>query len=222
MNNITLFNYFRSSTSFRARIALELKNLKYDYQPVHLLNNGGEQHSEKYRKLNPMGGLPTLVHDNKVIAQTMAILIYLDEAFPETYQIFPKDIYKKAKVIQFCENINTDIHPIQNLKVLKYLTKNYNLSESQKENWCQHWITEGFVAIEKMATETAGEFCFADTITAADIFLIPQMVTAQRFHTDLSSFATLNRIFENCMKHPAFHKAHPFRQIDTPDELRIS
>ena len=221
MKNLILYNYFRSSTSYRARIALALKKLEYEYYPVHLINNGGEHHSESYRKLNPMGGLPTLVHDGKPISQTMAILQYLDEAFPQTYALFPKDFFQKAKVIQFCENINTDIHPVQNLKVLKYIGKNFGCNEEQKEQWVQHWISEGFHAVEKFAQESAGEFCFGSTVTAADIFLVPQMVTAERFHTDLTSFPTLNRIYKNCLELPEFKNAHPFRQVDTPENLRI-
>ncbi|MBC7465583.1 MAG: maleylacetoacetate isomerase [Bdellovibrio sp.] len=222
MKNLILYNYFRSSTSYRARIALELKKLNYEYYPIHLINNGGEQHSEDYRKLNPMGGIPTLVHDGKVIGQTMAILQYLDDAFPQTQQLFPKDFFEKAKVIQFCENINTDIHPVQNLKVLKYLKKNFSTTEEQNEHWVQHWITEGFHAVEKMAGETSKDYCFGSSVTAADIFLIPQMVTAQRFHTDLSPFPTLNKIYKNCLELEAFKKAHPFRQVDTPEDMRIS
>lgn len=221
MENLTLYNYFRSSTSYRVRIALNLKNLKYEYVPVHLLNNGGEQNSENYRKINPMGGVPSLVHNGKTIAQTVAILEYLDEAFPQTFQLYPKDIFTKAKVRQFCENINTDIHPMGNLKVLKYLTQTYKADDKQKEEWVQHWVSDGFKAVERMATETAKDFCFGSTITAADVFLTPQIVTAERFHVDMTPFPTLNRIYKNCLQHEAFHKGHPFRQIDTPPELRI-
>lgn len=222
MKNLILYNYFRSSTSYRARIALALKKLEYEYYPIHLLNNGGEHHSESYRKLNPMGGIPTLVHDGKVIGQTMAILQYLDEAFPQTYQLFPNDFFQKAKVIQFCENINTDIHPVQNLKVLKYLGNTFGVTEEQKEHWVQHWISEGFKALEKMAQETSKEYCFGSTVTAADVYLIPQMVTAERFNTDLSPFPVLNKVYKNCLELPEFKNAHPFRQIDTPAELLIT
>lgn len=221
MKNLTLYNYFRSSTSYRVRIALELKKLDYNYSPVHLLNNGGEQNQEAYRKLNPIGGVPTLVHDDKVISQTMAILQYLDDAFPQTYRLFPQDIFLKAKVMQFCENINADIHPLHNLKILKYLGKNHNLTEDEKEKWCQHWIEQGFIALEKMAAMTSKDFCFGFEITAADIFLTAQMVTAERFKADLTNYPNLVRIYKNCLQHEAFKKAHPFRQIDTPEELRV-
>lgn len=221
MENLTLYNYFRSSTSYRVRIALELKKLKYKYEPVHLLNNGGEQNSETYRKVNPMGGVPTLAHNGRTISQTMAILEYLDEAFPESYALFPKDIFVKAKVRQFCENVNTDIHPVQNLKVLKYLKSSFHINDDQKDEWCRHWIIEGFTVLEKMAHQTAGNFCFGNEITAADLFLIPQMVTAQRFKTDVSNFPTLNKIYQNCMQRTEFKVAHPFVQIDTPADLKV-
>jgi maleylacetoacetate isomerase len=222
MENLTLYNYFRSSTSYRVRIALEIKKLTYKYVPVHLLNDGGEQNKESYRKINPMGGLPSLVHNGKVISQTMAILEYLDEAFPKSYPLFPKDIFEKAKVRQFCENVNTDIHPVQNLKVLKYLVKNFKITEDEKDEWSRHWITQGFTALEKMAATTAKDFCFGTKVTAADLFLIPQMVSAQRFKTDVSGFPILNQIYKNCMQMHEFKKTHPFVQIDTPDDLKVS
>lgn len=222
MKNLILYNYFRSSTSFRARIALALKKLDYEYFPVHLINNGGEQNSESYRKINPIGGVPTLVHDGKIISQTMAIMFYLDEAFPQTYQLFPNDVLQKAKVIQFCENINSDIHPLQNSKVLKLLGSSFGAAEKQKEKWIAHWIQEGFKALEKMASETSQDFCFGSTVTAADVFLVPQIVTAERFKTDLSAFPTLLQIYKNCMQLEEFKKAHPFVQVDTSEELRVT
>lgn len=220
MPNLKLYNYFRSSTSYRVRLALEFKKLSYEYVPVHLLNNGGEQNSESYRKLNPIGGVPTLIHNEKVISQTMAIVEYLDEEFPSTFQLFPKDHFLKAKVRQFCENINADIHGMNNLKVLKYLTEEFKISNDQKDQWTQHWLNQGFMALEKMASETAGQFTFADSITAADLFLGPQIVTAERFNVDVTKYKTLNKIYQNCMALPEFKKAHPFAQIDTPEEFK--
>ncbi|MFN3454117.1 MAG: maleylacetoacetate isomerase [Pseudobdellovibrio sp.] len=231
MDKIILYNYFRSSTSFRVRIALELKQLAYEYRPIHLLNNGGEQHSPEYRKINAMGGVPTLVHKTSThtlsIGQSMAILEYLDEAFPQSYQLFPKHPYQKALIKQFCENINADIHPYGNLRTLQYLEKNLHADESAKNQWVQHWISIGLTACETMIQEhlrettAKGPFCFGDTLTAADVLLIPQIFTAKRFNVSLEKFPTLINIFNHCSLTEAFKKAHPMRQIDTPEELKI-
>jgi len=231
MDKLILYNYYRSSTSFRVRIALELKQLPYEYKPVHLLNQGGEQNSQSYRKINSMGGVPTLIHekDNKhiVLGQSMAILEYLDEAFPQSYQLFPKDIYIKSLIKQFCENINADIHAYGNLRTLQYLEKNMNISEPERTKWIHHWVLLGlksceeFLNLKQIENFQSGKFCFGDKITAADLLLIPQIVTAQRFKVPLEDFKKLSSIFENCMKNEAFIKAHPFKQIDTPDEFKM-
>jgi maleylacetoacetate isomerase len=226
MHNLTLYNYFRSSTSFRVRLALEIKKLNYDYKPVHLLNNGGEQNTAEYRALNPMGGVPTLVHDvvsgeKRVIAQSMAIIQYLDDAFPHTYQLFPKDAFKKSLVHQFCENINADMHSYSNLKTLQYLEKNFSATEDHKNKWIHHWMQSGFSACEKMLEKHAGVFCFGDQVSAADILLIPHLVTAQRYKFPIEQFKKMNLILNHCMSIDSFKRAHPFRQIDTPEELRL-
>lgn len=221
MENITLYNYFRSSTSYRARIALNIKKLHYEYKPVHLINNGGEQNAENYRKLNPMGGVPTLVHNGQVIAQSSAIIEYLDEAFPQTYQLLPREAYARAQVRQFCQIINADTHAYANLKTLQYLEKNYKITAEQKSAWLNYWMHEGLAACEKFLEKTAGKFCFKDQITAADVFLVPGVTTAQRFEIDTKKYPSITRVFENCLKEAAFIQAHPFRQIDTPAELKI-
>jgi len=232
MNRLVLYNYFRSSTSFRVRIALELKKLIYEYKPIHLLNNGGEQHSSEYKSLNPMGGVPTLVHvtqngDRKIIAQSLAIIEYLDEVFRDNHPLYPQDPYQKALIRQFCEIINADTHSYGNLRTLQYLEKNFNVTEEQKNNWIHHWILIGLQACEDFLTlhnknSSHLLFCFGEEITAADLVLIPQIVTAQRFKVPLHSLPTIMKIFNNCMEIDAFKKAHPFRQIDTPDELRLT
>ena len=220
MNSLILYNYFRSSTSFRVRIALELKGLDYEYRPVHLLEDGGQQNKAQYRQLNPMGGVPTLVHEGKTISQSLVILEYLDDAFPSTYQLFPKQIYLKSQVKQFCEIINADMHAFGNLKVLQYLEKKHTYSPSDKEEWVNHWFHQGFSSLEKILQSSAKDFCFGTEITAADVLLIPFVTTAERYHMDLSVYPHVSRIFKNCMQHPGFIKAHPFQQIDTPPELQ--
>ncbi len=221
MENITLYNYFRSSTSYRVRIALHLKKINFDYKAIHLLNNGGEQNSEQYRTINPLGGVPTLVHDQTTVAQSSAIIEYLDEAFPQTYQLLPKDVTTRAQIRQFCQIINADTHAYGNLKTLGYLTKNFAMKDDQKSAWLNYWTSEGLTACEKMLEKTSSKFSFGDQITAADAFLIPAVTTAHRFEVDTKKYTNIVRVFENCLKEEAFINAHPFRQIDTPAEFKI-
>lgn len=218
MSSLVLYNYFRSSTSYRVRLALHLKNLPFEYVPVNLLK--GEQHSPEYRKINPLSGVPTLNHDGKIIPESFAIIEYLDEVFPQS-PLFPTNAYLKARIRQFCEVINSFMHPMGNLKTLQYLEKNHGYSQDQKEQWVQHWASQGLDVLEKTLHEFAGTYCFGESITAADIFLIPQILTCQRFKVDMSKYPTLMRINENCLKIEAFKSAHPFRQIDTPTEFKI-
>lgn len=218
MNTLKLYNYFRSSTSYRVRIALHLKNLSFEYLPVHLLNNGGEQNQSDYRKLNPVGGVPTLIHDDKVISQSFAIIEYLDEAFPQTYQLMPQDPYQKAKIRQVCENINADLHPLQNLKLMQYLEKKHGYAQEQKDEWAQKWIHEALTATESILTATTGQYAFGDQITAADLFIVPQLFSSERFKVDISKYPTLFKVNENCLKLEAFKKSHPSNQIDSPKQ----
>ncbi|QDK36332.1 maleylacetoacetate isomerase [Bdellovibrio sp. NC01] len=217
MSSFVLYNYFRSSTSFRARVALNLKGIAFEYKPINLLKD--EQHSAEYRALNPMGGIPTLVHDGKVIPDSSAILWYLEDLKPEP-ALQPKDAYLKARMRQICEIVNSSMHPYGNLKITKALIKDYGLSEEQKNQWFQRWIGEGLVALEKVLSQTSGTYCIGDQLTMADIYLYPQIITCQRFNTDLTPYPTIRKIYDNCHKHPEFMKAHFSRQIDTPEELR--
>lgn len=217
MSSFVLYNYFRSSTSFRARVALNLKNIPFEYKPINLLKD--EQQSSEYRKLNPLGGIPTLIHDGKIIPDSMAILEYLEEIQPSP-SLFPKDHYLRARVRQVCEIVNASMHPYGNLKVLKYLGEAHSYSQEQKEQWVQKWISQGLEALEKTLPEFTGKYCFGDQVTMADIVLYPQIITCQRFHVDLSKYPTVMKIFANLDQHPMFMKAHFSRQIDTPDDLK--
>lgn len=219
MSQFVLYNYFRSSPSYRVRIALHHKNIPFTYQAVHLLNNGGEQHSEAYKKINPQEEVPTLVHDGKVLSQSLPIVEYLEELFPQP-ALFPKTPYERARVRQFCENINSFMHPLGNLKVTQYLEKKHAYTTAQKEEWIQHWMGMGFAALEKFLEQTAGTYCFGDQVTAADIFLVPQIASAKRFNVKMDAYPLINRIEANCLKVESFQKAHPFKQVDTPPELR--
>ena len=217
MASMILYNYFRSSTSYRVRLALHFKNIPFEYKPINLLK--GEQRSADYLKINPLGGVPTLAHQGKVIPESFAIMEYLEDIHPEP-SLFPKEAYLKARVRQVCEVINSFMHPMGNLKTLQYLEKTNGYTQEQKEAWVQHWAGQGLETLETTLKEFSGAYCFGDQVTMADLFLIPQLLTCQRFKVDISKYPTLVRINENCLKLEAFQKAHPFKQIDTPDEFK--
>jgi len=219
MADFILHNYFRSSTSYRTRIALNIKGLSYEYKTVNLLK--GEQHALDYRNLNALGGVPTLIHNGKVIPDSYAIIEYLEELFPAP-PLLPRDSYARARIRQACEIINSTAHPLGNLKVHFYLEKNHGFKPQEKEAWARHWYAHGLDALEKTLKNFSGTYSFGDTVTMADLFLVPQIVTAARFNLDLSPYPVLNKIYDNCNKLEPFIKAHPFRQPDTPAELRIS
>lgn len=212
---IKLYSYFRSSSAYRVRIALNLKELDYEIIPVHLVKDGGEQYKEDFKKLNPSSKVPVLVHDNKSIFQSVAIIEYLEESFP-TPALYPTTALDKAHVRTLCEIINSDIQPLQNLRVLNQLTQNYKLTEEQKNQWIQHWIAEGFNTFEKTLEKTAGQYSFGNTPTAADCFLMPQIYNAQRFQLPMNRYPLIQKVFKNCSQHKAFVKAHPDNQPDTP------
>jgi maleylpyruvate isomerase len=214
-HDLKLYSYFRSSASYRVRIALNLKGLKYEYVPVHLINQGGEQLLEPYKKLNPSAELPTLVHKAKALSQSVAIIHYLDDVYPEK-PLFPADPYLKAKIMQVCEVVNSGIQPLQNLRVLKKLTDDFQVSEEQKNIWIQHWIRLGFEGLETMVKEFAGDFSFGNKPTAADAFVVPQVYNAHRFKLSMDKFPTLSRIANHCNQLEAFKSAHPDTQPDTP------
>lgn len=217
---IQLYNYFRSSPSYRVRIALHLKCLEFEYKPIHLLKNGGEQHSDEYRKINPAKEVPSLAHEGQIITQSMAIIEYLDECYPNP-ALFPKEPGVRARIRQLCETINCT-HPLQNLKVLQYLEKEFQANEAQKQRWLAEWMGRTFEVLEETLKHTAGKYCWGDHVTAADLFLIPQIFSGARFQVGIEKHKTLQRINENCLTHSAFIKAHPHRQIDTPPELKNS
>lgn len=214
MANLKLYNYFRSSASYRVRIALNIKGLPFDYIPVHLVKNGGEQNQAAYRSLNPMMEVPTLVDGDFHLAQSMAIFFYLDDLHPQP-RLFPSNPQRKARVIQICESINAGIQPLQNLKVLQELEKRYGADQAAKDSWVQLWVGRGFAGVEAMIADTAGTFALGGEVTAADCCIIPQVVTARRFNVDLSPYPTIRRVFENCTSLPAFQKADPTKQIDS-------
>lgn len=219
MSDFALYNYFRSSTSYRVRIAMHWKGLRFQYHPVHLLNNGGEQHTAEYRQLNAAGEVPTLVHGSFKLAQSMAILEYLDQ-IPNTPRLFPTGRELGAHVRQFCENINC-AHALTNLKTMQYLEKTNLADAKTKDAWLQHWGHLNFAVTERELERHGGQFCFGDEVTAADAFLVPQIFWAQRFSIDLQRYPRIQAVAKNCEGLEAFRLAHPYRQPDTPAELRI-
>ncbi|HPI41489.1 MAG TPA: maleylacetoacetate isomerase, partial [Pseudobdellovibrionaceae bacterium] len=204
--------------------------------PVHLLEEGGQHRKSDYAQLNPQKEVPTLVHQGKVLSQSLPMMEYLEEVFPGPSYL-PKDPYQKARIRQFCENINSFMHPLNNLKVLQYLEKKHNYSAEDKEVWIQNWSHQGFEALEKMLESTASQngssdsvnycygddvtYCFGDTVTMADFCLIPQVFSAQRFNVDISKYPRIQRINSSCLKLDYFQSAHPHNQIDTPKELLV-
>lgn len=216
MSEFVLYSYFRSSASYRARIALHLKRIEFEYRAVHLLNNGGEQRSVEYQKLNPSQQVPTLVHNGRAIGQSMAILEYLDQVRPDVAQLFPDEAYERALVVQACEIVNSGIQPLHNLSVLQLLEKRFGADEAQKNEWTRHWLESGLEALETFLKPHADDYCFGNEVTAADCFLIPNLANADRFEVSLEKFRTLSRIRGNCEGLDGFRKASPKLQPDTP------
>lgn len=215
MSDFILYSYFRSSASYRARIALNLKQINFEYRAVHLLNNGGEQHKDEYRKLNPSAQVPTLIHGDHVIGQSMAIIDYLDQIKPEP-KLFPADAHKRALVIQACEIVNSGAQPLHNLNVLQELEKRFAATETQKNEWSSHWISRGLGALEGLLAKHAGDYAFGNQVSAADCFIMPHFANADRYKIALAPYPTLTRLRATYEKNPAFQKAAPGVQPDTP------
>jgi maleylacetoacetate isomerase/maleylpyruvate isomerase len=212
MSTLKLYNYFRSSASYRVRIALHFKEIEFEYIPVHLVKNGGEQRSAEYRKLNPMAHVPTLVHDDFALAESMAIVTYLDQVWPKN-PIFPADARLRARTIQICEIVNSGIQPYQNLKVTQDFDKN-GWNADQRDAWVRRWVSSGLQSLEEVVAKSAGRHAVGDQVTAADAFIIPQLFSSRRFKIDTNAYPTLSRIEKAANELPAFKKAHPEAQPD--------
>lgn len=214
-----LYSYFRSSAAYRVRIALNLKGLQYEVVPVHLLKDGGEQLKPDYKALNPGALVPALIDDavdgSTAISQSLAIIEYLDEAYPQV-QLLPSNAFDKAHVRSIALSIACDIHPLNNLRVLRYLVRQLHVSEDNKDAWYRHWCEQGLAAIEVTLArdKRTGEFCYGSKPTLADCCLIPQVANAQRLNCDLSAMPTIMRIHDTCMALEAFVKASPANQPD--------
>ena len=209
-----LFGYWRSSASYRVRIALALKNLEYDYEPVNLLE--GAQRSDAYLAKNPHGLVPALeTDDGALLTQSLAIMEYLEEAHPEP-SILPGDAAARANTRAIAATIACEAQPLMNLRIQTYLKKEGGFSDERLSDWRNRWPGGAMAAVEKFIEGTAGAYCMGDTPTIADCCLVPQFYAAKRFGLDTSGFKLLNEIHERCSKHPAFEKAHPENQPDAP------
>jgi maleylpyruvate isomerase len=210
-----LYTFFRSSASYRVRIALNLKGLDYEQVPIHLRRGGGEQFGPAYKTINPQSLVPALEDGGRILTQSLAIMEYLEEKYPKP-PLLPADPADRAVARSMALIIACEVHPIQNLRVLVHLKKNLNQSDDDLNRWAQHWINLGLSALEPMVVEGTQrrKFCVGDTPTLADICLVPQLANARRFGCDLSLYPTLLRIEAACNALPAFADAAPEKQPD--------
>ena len=204
-----LYDYYRSSAAYRVRIGLNLKGVEYESRPVNLLESA--QKSDEYRALNPQGFVPMLEIDGERLTQSLAILNYLDLRFPNQ-PLIPARAAERAHVVAMSMAIACDIHPLNNLRVLKYMKDELGIEQEARDAWYRHWVSEGLPALEAMAAPRAGKFLFGDAPTAADVCLVPQLYNARRFNVPLDDYPTLLRADENANKIEAFAAAHPDRQ----------
>ena len=210
-----LYTFFRSSASYRVRIALNLKGLDYEQAPIHLRRGGGEQLKPSYKAINPQALVPALEDEGQIFSQSLAIIEYLEERYPKP-PLLPSDAAERAVVRSMALLIACEVHPIQNLRVLNHLKSDHKQSDDDTIRWARHWINLGFSALEQMIISVTdqGDFCFGKTPTMADICLVPQLANARRFGVDLSAYPKLLAIEAACISLPAFADAAPENQPD--------
>ena len=207
-----LYTYFRSSAAFRVRIALNLKGLKYEPVFVHLAK--GEHRQPQYAAVNPQALLPTLeLDDGKRLTQSLAIIEWLEEKHP-TPPLLPKESMARARVRSLAYLVASEIHPLNNLRVLQHLKRALNQTQDQIDTWYRYWIGDGLAKLEAELAGLSGKFCHGDAPSMADCCLVPQIFNAKRYNSDLAPYPTTMRVFENCMKVEAFDRAQPSKQPD--------
>jgi maleylacetoacetate isomerase len=212
---VKLYSFFRSSAAYRARIALNVKGLQYEYVAKHLVKNGGEHRSADYLAINPQGFIPALEHDGVLITQSVAIIEYLDEVFPSP-PFLPKRPVDRAAVRAMSLLVACDIHPLNNLRVLNYLKSPLSQSTEAIADWYKNWIAEGFLALEQLIAKHSsdGRYCFGNTVTMADVLLVPQVANSRRYQMDLTPYPTLKKVTIHLESLPAFLAARPEVQPD--------
>ena len=216
-DSLQLYSYWRSSAAYRVRIGLNLKRLDYALVPVHLVRDGGEQHSSRYRQINPQELVPTLCHGQRRLTQSVAILEYLDEIWPEP-ALLPATARERQRVRALAQLVACDIHPLNNLRVLQYFEHEWSVPQAERDSWVRHWIEGGFAAAEALLADhpSTGQFCDGNSPTLADCCLVPQIYNARRFGVAMEAYPTLLRIEQACLALPAFDAARPERQPDAP------
>ncbi|WP_202983627.1 maleylacetoacetate isomerase [Ferrimonas lipolytica] len=208
-----LYGYWRSSAAYRVRIACHHKGLAFENISVNLVKGGGEQFLPGYSVLNPNKLVPTLVDGDRILNQSLAIIEYLDEAYPEK-PLLPERAFDRAQVRALANNIAADCHPLNNLRVLKYLGNELGQEQEAKTRWYHHWVTQAFDGLELQLEHSAGLFCFGDQVTTADLCLVPQVYNAERFNVPMGQYPRIRGIVERCRALPAFELAQPELQPD--------
>ena len=209
-----LYSYYRSSAAYRVRIALNIKQVPYDIVPIHLTRNGGEQYSSSYMDINPQSLVPSLEVDGQVITQSTAIIEYLEERYAAP-PLLPESLIDRARVRALVQAIACDVHPLNNLRVLKYIEGPLGHNEKVKLDWYHHWLARGFDAIEMLLEDNHSEkYCFHGQVTMAELFLVPQLYNAIRFSFDLIPYPKINSIYHHCIQLKAFSDAAPEQQPD--------
>ena len=217
VESLQLYSYWRSSAAYRVRIGLNLKGLHYDIIPVHLVREGGQQHSPQFREINPQQLIPVLQHGHRQLKQSLAILEYLDEIWPQP-ALLPSTARERQRVRALALLVACDIHPLNNLRVLLYFEQEWNVPQPERDEWVKHWIADGLAAAEAMLADhpSTGTYCEGNVPGLADCCLIPQIYNARRFGVDMAPYPTLQRVEAACLALPAFDAARPERQPDAP------
>ena len=215
MSGLRLHGYWRSSASYRVRIALECKGLDFEYVPVHLVRSGGEQYSPDYRTLNPQSRVPALESPDGVLTQSMAIMEWLDEAYPEP-ALLPRNPGERARVRALAQIMVADVQPLQNISVTRFLQSTLKVDDAALQVWLREWVGRGMRAFEEMLAQAPplGDFCVGNTPTLADVCLVPQCYSSRRFGVDPAAYPRIAHIERACAELPAFQRAAPERQPD--------